>query len=199
MKFKEVTYHNTEITDKGTYKRLPSELKEFYSEYNGLVICNGGLQFKGCVNEPKWISLRDVWTGLLSLHNTYKDLLESDIPFAQDCFGDQYLLRDGSVIRLSSESGDIDNLDLTFKQFIDEVIKRPTEFLALESFNDLNEMDIKLKEGQLMNVFPPFMFNCDGDRSFKPVPAEEQISFLKSIYSQTKNLPDGQSIKIVTE
>ncbi len=199
MNFKAITYHNTQITDKQTFDGLPSELKEFYREYNGLVICNGGLQFKGCINDPKWISLEDIWTGLSNLHSIYDEVLESDIPFAQDCFGDQYLWRDKQVIRLSSESGDIENLDLTFNQFLDEVIKNPTEFLALESFNQLYEMDIKLQDGQLMNVYPPFMFKCDGDRSFKPVPSEEQISFLKSIYTQTKDLPEGQSFKIVTE
>jgi hypothetical protein len=37
--------------------------------------------------------------------------IPEDVPFAQDAVGDQWLLRDGRVVRLLAETGDIENHD----------------------------------------------------------------------------------------
>jgi hypothetical protein len=199
MEFTGIIYRNDKITDLETFEKLPNELKAFLEQSNGLIAFNGGLQIRGCVSGPNWISLKEIWTGESNLFRTYTCLTETDIPFAQDPFGDQFILRDGFVYRLNSECGELQNLELGFNDFLKTIIKNPIEFLMLESFNELLEMNIRLECGQLMNVYPPFMFNSDDQRSFKPVPTNEQISFLKSIYLQTKDLPEGQQIKIKIE
>jgi len=201
MEFTGITYHNNEITDFETFEKLPNELRDFLKQSNGLIAFNGGLQIKGCTSNPDWISLQEVWNGKLRLVQTYDCLLETDIPFAQDPFGDQFILRDNLVYRLNSKFGELENLDLTFNKFIEAVVNNPVEVLMLESFNQLFQMKIRLKPGQLINVFPPFMFDIGNneERVFKPVPAPEQISFLKKLYLETKQLSEGQNIEIKIE
>lgn len=196
MQFTGVTYQNTELTDLPTFERLDGELKGFIEQVNGLVAYNGGIQFRGCVKDPKWISLEEVWTGASALYKTYDILTASDIPFAQDGFGDQFILRNNVVYRLSSEYGDLENLDVTLFGFIGEIIKNPVEYLMLAAFNDLYEMGVKLDSGQLINVMPPFIIETEETRSYKPVSTFEQLEFLKNIYQQTKNLEDGQQIRL---
>ncbi|MGL1889092.1 MAG: SMI1/KNR4 family protein [Reichenbachiella sp.] len=182
-----------------TFKKLPVELANFLKQTNGLIALNGGIHIRGCVSQPNWISLDEVWTGESSLYRTYDCLTETDIPFAQDPFGDQFILRDETVWRLNSEYGELENLELSFNGFLNAVINNPIEFLMLESFNQLFEMNIRLEPGQLINVYPPFMFNSNDERSFKPVSTKEQIQLLKKLYLETKDLPEGQQIEIKVE
>ncbi|QSE98990.1 SMI1/KNR4 family protein [Fulvivirga lutea] len=196
MEFTGIIYHNTDISDKSTFDKLPKELQDFFSQVNGIIAYNGGLQIRGCINEPEWISLEAIWS---DLHKTYDCLTKEDIPFAQDAFGDQFIWRNGHIHRLSAEFGELEDLELDFSSFLEKETENPVDFLMLESFNQLYDSDIRLSPGQLMNVYPPFMFDTNDNRSFKPVPAKEQIDFLKSIYLQTKDLPDGQQMKINIE
>ena len=199
MEFTGVIYQNKEIDDLETYKKLPVELATFLKQTNGLIALNGGIHIRGCVIQPQWNSLKEVWTGESSLFRTYSCLTETDIPFAQDPFGDQFILRDGTVWRLNSEYGELESLELNFNGFLNAIIADPIEFLMLESFNQLFELNIRLEPGQLMNVYPPFMVNTNDERSFKPVSANEQIQFLQMLYQKTKDMPEGQQIKIETE
>ena len=123
MKFTGILYQNNEITDLETFRKLPGELQAFLNQSNGLVALNGGIQIRGCVSEPSWISLREVWIGSLSLKETYNCLTDTDIPLAQDPFGDQFILRDGNVHRLNSEYGDLENLELDFNDCLEKTIE----------------------------------------------------------------------------
>ena len=196
MNLPDTTYQNETIEDRDTFNLLPNELKEFIFKCNGLVALNGGIQFKGCVNLPKWISLYETWKGKLKLYNVYEAVESTDIPIAQDAFGDQYLYRNGNIFKLNSESGELESLNCTLKQFIKNIETDAIDYLSLQQIFELKDMGIELKNGELMNVYPPFIFKSESERSYKPVPAIEQISFLQNLYIQTKDLEDGQSMNI---
>jgi hypothetical protein len=196
MNLPNTTYKNETIEDRTTFNLLPNELKEFFLKCNGLVALNGGIQFKGCVNKPKWISLHETWNGDSKLCDVYEVVEQNDIPIAQDAFGDQYLYRTANIFKLNCESGDLENLNCTLEQFIKNIETDAIDYLSLQQIVALKEMGIELKDGEMMNVYPPFMFNSENERSYKPVPAIEQINYLKNLYIQTKNLEDGQPIKM---
>ena len=65
-----------------------------------------------------------------SLRHLFTAVLESDIPFAQDCFGDQFLIRDGRVVRLWSETGQVDPMEMTFHEFFSNAENDPMTFLS---------------------------------------------------------------------
>lgn len=199
MNLPNITYRNQTIEDRTTYNSLPSELKEFYQLCNGLVALNGGVQFRGCLKEPKWISLYDIWKGPSKLVGVYESVKQTDIPIAQDAFGDQYFYRNGTIWKLNGESGYIESQKCTLEQFIINIENNPYDYLSLHQIYELREMDIKLKNGEMMNVYPPFMFKAENKRSYKPVSVSEQISFLKKLYTDTKDLKDGQAINIKIE
>lgn len=197
MELPNTTYRNEIIEDRSTFDLLPNELKEFFLKCNGLVALNGGIQFKGCVNKPEWISLHETWKGKLKLLDVYESIAPNDIPFAQDAFGDQYIYRSGEIFQLNCESGELENLNCTLDQFVNNIKTDALDYLSLQQIYELKEMGIELKNGEMMNVYPPFMFNSESERSYKPVPSIEQISFLQNLYIQTRDLKDGESIEIV--
>ena len=196
MNLSDITYSNKTIEDRETFDVLPNDLKEFYLTCNGMIALQGGIQFRGCVSEPKWNSLYQIWKGTSNLHSIYDSIVEKDIPIAQDAFGDQYIYRYGQIYRLFSESGELDDLDCTLEQFIKEIEKDAINYLSLQQIRDLAVKGIVLKNGEMMNVYPPFIFKSDTERKYKAVPTQEQIDFLKDLYLQTKDLEEGEQIKI---
>ncbi len=112
MKIPDPIFENTDITDREIFSLMPAELKEFYLNHNGIVALKGGIQFRGCLKDPEHLSIRKIWKGEAKLYGIYSNVLEEDIPIAQDAFGDQFLYRNGSIIKLYGETGDLEDLNL---------------------------------------------------------------------------------------
>ena len=90
--------------------------------------------YGGAVLIPEWHSLRKMWAGDFALHRLFPVLRESDIPFAQDCFGNQFLLRDGVVHRLRAEIGELVEVGMQLESFMSDVDKTPEDFLIFRIF-----------------------------------------------------------------
>lgn len=86
--------------DLALISELPNDLRELIEESGGFILHHGAIHFRGGVLQPEWNSLREAWRGIHALHLLYPEVLPTDIPFAQDQLGDQYLLREGSVVGL---------------------------------------------------------------------------------------------------
>jgi hypothetical protein len=172
-------YTGPEITDNEILKQLPDDLRQVLTWRNGFIQCGGGFHFRGACHSPDWHSLREVWQGPTALHRLYPSVLPSDIPFGQDCVGDQYLLRGGKVIRLTSESGDIESLGVGLPEFLQNAKQDPVEYLSLGPLLQFQEEGHRLEPGQLINVYPPYIFKeSEKGVSLKAVPVKERLSFL---------------------
>jgi len=163
---------------------LPDEMRAFYKEINGLVAFNGGFQIRSCGTSPSWNSLEDIWKGPNALHKTYPNLGEDDIPFAQDCLGDQYVYRAGSVWQLLTETGDLDDLELEFDEFIDEVIVDPIEFLALYPLLEFIESGKELKPGELLVPNIPFSVETEEEYTFTKTSVENRLTSLAEYFKK---------------
>jgi hypothetical protein len=180
--FKGISYIQHPITDQETFDQLPSELQPFFEKINGLVAYNGGFQIRGCVTGTNWDALKHYWTGDAALYKTYKNLTAQDVPFAQDFLGDQYVYRDGTVWHLQCETGDLDDLELDFNEFLAEVTADPIEFLALYPLIEFMESGKNLKVGQLLQANQPFSVETDKPFTFKATTTEKQLQWLKAYY-----------------
>src|SRR5687768_5955921 len=109
-----ITFKGSNVSDPEILKRVPEDYRRLLNQINGFVMFDGGLHVRGAVLTPEWHSLRKVWLGDLALYNLYPALKETDVPFAQDCLGDQFILRDDVVYRLSADSGDLECLEMGF-------------------------------------------------------------------------------------
>ena len=189
-----ITYSGQKIDDIDTFDILPDFLKDFYLSQNGFVAFNGGFHFRGCVKTPKWHSIKEIWFGDIKLSRLFASVDINDIPFAQDCFGDQFLIRKNTILRLSSETDEILDLGIDFNGFLNQIYNNPFEFLNIDN------IDIPgLKPGQLINVIPPFCVKADKGYSFKPIDMIEQIRFLSEFSKQIKDLPNGTMIDFKIE
>jgi len=191
MEFQGVTFVGSTVDDRETFDRLPPELQQFLEQANGLVAYYGGLHIRGACVEPTWNSLRVVWNGPDAFHVRYDAVDEADVPFAQDGVGDQWLLRNGKVVRLLAETGDLEETGLSFGEFLTAVEQTPIDTLGLQPLMQFQSDGGRLEPGQLLNVYPPF---CTAEAaagvSLGAVPVVERLAFLADLAAQ---LPaDGQ-------
>jgi hypothetical protein len=197
MKFEDVTYTGPAFDDAELLNELPPELAAFLLEENGFVAVRGGFHVRGACREPAWHSLRAAWLGPESVSSRYPSVRSSDVPFAEDAVGDQFLVREGIVHRLSGETGEIESLGATLTEFLSRVANDPIEYLSLGPLLAFEDTGNQLAPGQLLNVYPPYCVDTPTERSFRAVPAEQQLRSLARLAEEIRDLPDGTQIKIV--
>jgi hypothetical protein len=190
MKIPGITWKGETTQDVEILRHLPAELVRVLSGTNGFILHNGALHVRGACLVPEWHSLRGAWRGPKAFHTLYDSVRPSDVPFAQDQLGDQFLLRDAAVLRLSAETGETERLCESLQDFFTGVSSDIEGFLNV----GLNHT---LKPGELLHAYPPF---CIGEASvgvsLRPCPAEEVILVHARFAKEITNISDGNRIEI---
>ncbi|HEY6971644.1 MAG TPA: hypothetical protein VJA94_20705 [Candidatus Angelobacter sp.] len=193
------SYAGGEITDTAIVEKLPQSYRNLLQQVNGCILFDGGLHIRGAVVSPRWHSLRVAWFGETALHRLFPAIKQHDIPFGQDCQGDQFVLRDAVVHRLQAETGDVKNLAMDLETFLRFAHEAPVEFLSLQPLQRFRREGGELKPGELLSVYPPF---CTKESaagvSLKAIPASDRIAFLADFAGQLSRLSHGTKVKIKT-
>jgi hypothetical protein len=179
------------IDDVRILERLPSELSDLLSRVNGYVAYHGGLHVRGACVGPAWHSLRCAWEGDDALHAFYPVLRHTDVPFAEDALGDQFLLREGMVFRLDAEMGTLESLDMDLADFDAAARANASDFLRLAPLEDWRAEDHELQPGELLEVHPPFIIAFEGERRMRAMPTIERRRNLARIAAGIRGVPDG--------
>lgn len=189
-------YIGPPIDDPEIFGALPEILRNLLERANGYVAYHGGLHLRGACLQPHWHSLRDAWLGDDALFRLYPAVRESDIPFAEDALGDQFLLRDGVVHRLSAETGDVESLEVDLYDFDQAVRADPIGYLSLMPLEQFRAEGGTLEPGQLLDVHPPFVVKGDRDEvSYRAIGNLARRRWLASLARQLQDLPDGTRVR----
>jgi hypothetical protein len=197
MKLDYLTFQGPPIDDEETLRLAPASLQRILNQVNGFIQFGGGLHVRGACHEPHWHSLRRAWQGDDAIHRRYSALLVEDVPFGQDCVGDQYLLRQDSVIKLAAETGDIEELKMPIMEFLEAVQRDPIGVLGLAPLLKFHQQGRTLLPGQLLNVYPPFCTKESSNGvSLAAIPVAERLAFLADLSKQLETVADGEQIVI---
>lgn len=202
MELEGITWTGPAVQDEELFSLLPKELAVLLQQVNGFILRGGALHVRGAVGEPTWHSLRRYWVGEGALHARYAAVSPDDLPFAQDCVGDQFLLRQGDVWRLSAEDGELHPIGMTLFAFLEAASRQPLEVLGAQPLADYASDGARLQPGELLFAYPPF---CVGEASseassgvsVKAIPADQVIAAHARLAQQIRDLPDGTKIRIV--
>ena len=190
MNISGITWRGESIDDVELLRELPPSLVRILSDTNGFILHEGALHVRGASLTPEWHSLRAAWRGPSAFHTLYESVHATDIPFAQDQVGDQFLLRDGRVIRLSGETGEVEALADSLEDFHSRVSQDIAGFLNVG-------LRHTMQPGQLLLAYPPFVFRESGaGASLKPVRAGEVILFHADLARQLRDVPDGGQVEL---
>lgn len=191
-----IIYQGPLVDDPETFARLLPAHAALLQQLNGFVAYAGGLHLRGAVREPLWHSLRAAWEGATALHVLYPTVLPTDVPFAEDALGDQFLLRDEVVFRLNGETGDVQSLDVGLSSFLEHASGDPREYLNLAPLEQFWADGGRLLPGQLLSAYPPFVAaESAAGVSLRAVPAADRLAFLASLAHQLREVPDGAKIR----
>jgi hypothetical protein len=128
----------------------------------------------------------------------YPEVNADDVPFAQDCLGDQFLIRAKTVWRLDGETGEIEDLRVSWRDFFSAAAANPKEYLSLQLLEQFATSGGSLQPGQLLSVLPPlFTEESANGVSLKAISALERIQFLADLAAQIRGLSEGPKIRIV--
>ena len=195
MELKHVTFTGPPLDDEEMLARLSANHAGLLRQINGFIQFEGGLHVRGACRAPAWHSLRDAWEGEAAFHRLYPEVRPEDVPFAEDCLGDQFLLRDGQVWRLWAETGEIESLEVGLGGFFEAVQADPVEYLSLHPLLQFQREGGRLEPGQLLAAFPPFCIKESADGvSLRAIAAGERRRFLADLAAQLRDVPDGGQI-----
>jgi hypothetical protein len=186
--------------DNAILAKLPRDYTDFLQSINGCVVFGGGLHIRGASAKPDWHSLRQAWIGDDRLSQMYPGVSADDIPFAQDCLGDQFLLRSESVLRLYGETGEVESLAIGWREFFRTVAANPNEYLSLQLLEQFRIQGGCLEPGQLLSVYPPLCTTeAANGVSLKPIPAVERIRYLADFAAQISSVSNGSKIQMIVK
>ena len=172
-------------------------LRALLERINGYIQFAGGLHIRGACLAPSWHSLRRAWEGEEAFYRHYEAVLKEDIPFGQDCVGDQFLLRSNSIIKLHAETGDTEELGITFTAFLEAVQHDPVEMLSLYPLLQFREQNRRLLPGELLSVYPPFCTEeAAGGVQLDAIRAEDRLSFLFDLSKRLNGIAGGTQLAI---
>jgi len=185
-----ITWKGESIEDAEILRELPADLVRVLTDTNGFILHEGAVHVRGACLTPEWHSLRTVWRGGRAFHTLYEEVRPSDIPFAQDQVGDQFLIRDGVILRLSAETGQIGHLADSLHDFFNRASS------DIEGFLNVG-LSHKMLPGQLLHAYPPFCMNDTSTKiSMRPLPATEVILVHARFAKEIATIPDGEQIEI---
>ncbi len=198
MELQRVTFSGPPIDDEEILGRLPRELAGILGQINGFIQFGGGLHIRWACLEPAWHSLRDAWLGDESFARLYPGVVKpKDVPFGEDCLGDQFLLRRGKVWKLYAEFGELKALGVSFAGFLGAAQADPVGFLSMNPLVRFCRDGGTLEPGQLLSAIPPFCTKESGGRkvSLRAVSAGERRRFLADLSRQIQDVADGDWIE----
>lgn len=197
MELEGITWIGPPLEDDEFVALLPADLGALLQQLNGFILRGGALHVRGAVAEPSWHSLRRYWTGDTALHVLYEGVSVDDLPFAQDCVGDQFLLRSNEVWRVSAEYGGLEPLGLKLFPFLEAAARDPLEFLCAQPLANYTSDGARLQPGELLFAYPPFCVSeANEGVSLAAIPADEVIAVHAKLAEEIRDLPDGASIVI---
>lgn len=195
MQLEHVTFTGPPLDDGDLLARLPANLAGLLLQINGFIQFHGGLHIRGVCREPAWHSLRDAWDGEAAFWRLYPEVSKTDVPFGEDCMGDQFLLRDGVTHKLAAETGEVESLKVGLREFFEAVAADPVEFLSLHPLLQHQQDGGQLEPGQLLAAYPPFCTTESADGvSLAAISAAERRRFLADLAAQLRDVPDGGQI-----
>jgi len=196
--FGDLLFEGSELLEAAIPDALPPELVALLHWKNGFVAFRGGLHVRGWCSDPEWHSLPRCWSGKNKLSSMYPVVSETDIPFGQDCMADQFLLRGGQVMRLSSELGEIKELGLGLLEFLELACTDPVSYLSLEPLLAYESSTGQLRPGRLLMAVPPFCLKSGRKSEIRSAQIGDLMAYLSGLASQIASLPDGTSVALAT-
>lgn len=200
FEFPDATFFGPPMDDTELAEAIPLSISTVLVDVNGFIAFDGAFHFRGICSEPRWHSLGQMWKSNRSLRQLFPAVIGSDVPFAQDALGNQFVLRGELVWQLDAETGQLESLKIDVHDFLGMLISSPADVLPLSFLEQFKGGNVALEPGQLLSVYPP-LCTAESSRgvSVRAIPANQRLEFLSDFAAQVAGLPDGSRVRVVVD
>lgn len=197
MDLNNVTYQGPEIDDEEILAELPNNLASLISQVNGFILYHGGFHLFGACKSPIWHSIRELWKGDGAAYGHYEGIADTDVPFAEDCLGYQFFLRDGQVLFLDGQTGYIEDLGMGLRGFLQWITEKPVENLGMEPLQQFMDDGNICEPGRVLSEYPFYCFDeSKNGVTLSSVSSMEKRTFLADLYKQLKDVEPHSKVDI---
>ena len=193
---KESNFVGPQLVKNEFFNSLPQELQAELEQVNGFVVYSGGFHLRGICSEPIWHSLEEVVSGESALFEYFEEVNNGDIPFAQDCMGDQFILRADKVIRLYAEAGELEPLNMGLVEFMNKIRNDHEDLLDLEVLEVVADSEEgALEPGEVLIADPPFaMEESEQGVKLAAIPAMEALQYYAELAQQIQSVARAEEV-----
>lgn len=186
------------LAELAIHYQLPEGYQNLVLEVNGFVQFNGGIHIRGVVRTPDWHSLMYAMEGDHAYHELYAMIEPTDIMFGEDCVGSQYFLRQGVVYFLDTQTGELENLEMDFSAFIEQMQAEPVQMLGMYPVLQFQDQDQTLKPGEVL-AEKPYMFTKEAEKgvALKAIDTTTYRLLLAKVCAQVLALPEDEEYSMV--
>ncbi len=175
---------------------IPEELKRILSEKNGLYAFYGSLHFYPLTGDEVSIETMNTVQGW---KDVYPQTVRDGMAFACDAFGDQYIAStEGGFLKLEIETGSVEPMGNTLEECLGLIFSNLEVQTGYPLALQWQEASGPIPHNHLLSPKIPFMLG--GPYTLDNLwlsHVRDRVEFASDLFKQTRDLPDGQQIKLV--
>jgi len=177
------------------WRRYPS-LGDLLSRRNGFYAFESALEVYGVDGKPNDVDLKQWNFSPDSWRNTYDNLDEDMIAFAQDAFATQFMINSsGVVFTFEPESGIAELVAASVEDWAAQLMTRFEELTGWSAAHQWQEQHGALARGWRLAPRTPFILGGDyTPANLRALPAHQAMLVHETVFQKTRGLADGTEI-----
>jgi len=175
---------------------------QFLRKTNGLSAWRGALHIFGVGAEldPTHDLVR--WNGTGGWRSNFGEIAGQSVAFAETCFGDQFILRDGGICKFLAETGHLEFVANSFDGWVSAVTSEPDRWIEFDiaSAWARNAGISEIPIGK--HIFPQVPFSLggsiEGASDACTIDALEDMRFKGQLATQLSRVAPGEKVSLQT-
>jgi hypothetical protein len=140
------------------------------------------------------------WNGQIDWRNVYADLPENATFFAEDVFGFQFINAGEGFFSFDPETAELSHLGNSVEEWARSILDDYEALTGFRIAHAWQSVNGPLWVGYRLAPSVPFMLGGEYKaESLRAKPDLELASFRAKVYTQTKDLPDGSSVRLILD
>ncbi len=175
---------------------LATELYDMLNEKNGFFVFGPSLHVFPChSNELSWGIVDWNMPGLWK--HEYSSFVDPGLCFAEDIFGNQFCIKDGSVFSFDVETGNLKHLSPSLDLWADLILSDDRFWTGWPIAQQWSEIHGPFPLHKRLHPATPFC--CGGSYgldNLRPIDAGEMMAGWGSFATQIRNIPEGGQFQL---
>jgi hypothetical protein len=173
-------------------------LRELLERRNGFHAFESALHFFPLGPAAPGVMTVQLWNEPSLWRAEYEGATDGLLFFAEDLFGEQFGLRDRGVVRFDPETATITDLAPSLEAWAELILQNFRDETGWPLAHEWQRRNGPIPPDHRLRPYPPLIAGGElAVEHLTAIPTVEALQFCAYLYRETKDLPDGTSIRLV--